>query len=160
MNREQDSFSQESIRKQGKINVMPRKKKGSSPKKTGNSPATHPLGFQYMSEERPLTVSRFSDILPGLVARYGLGRKLGVEKYQRTWEQILSKLTAANRQYPPGEKLRELSRPIAFRNGTVRIEVEGNILFQELGFQRTWILSEFQRALPEEKIKQIRFTLK
>ena len=50
----------------------------------------HPLGFNFLSEERPIRASKFGAILPTIVAKYGFGRKIGVERLQNAWNDALA----------------------------------------------------------------------
>lgn len=50
----------------------------------------HPLGFNFLSEERPIRASKFGAILPTLVAKYGFGRKIGVERFHNAWNDALA----------------------------------------------------------------------
>ncbi|MBQ9872972.1 MAG: DUF721 domain-containing protein [Thermoguttaceae bacterium] len=134
----------------------------------------HPLGFQFLSEERPIRASKFGAILPSVMAKYGLGRKLAVERINAAWRESLRVvLTGAfdsdfsvdldDENLPSDDKLATFernARPVSLRGGALRVEVVSSILCQELRFHLEPILRELRRRLPEEKIEKIKLIAK
>ncbi|MDO4586484.1 MAG: DciA family protein [Planctomycetia bacterium] len=119
----------------------------------------YPLGVRYLEEQkpRPIRVTHFSAIMPQIMAKYGGGRKIGVERFQKVWQEIQDDLfDSLDDQAAYTNHLRLES----FRNKTVRIEVEGNTLLQEISFYKNAILQQFQQKLPEENIRFIKFVRK
>ena len=169
----------------GKGNVQ-----GGTPKKRGRKkrlrwmePEVNPLGYRYLPEgpvrHPPKT---FSALLPDLIAKYGLGRKLSIAKFQETFDAILDELfpESSGKDAEKGGGGEDFSssemdlwdgggfglidkksfRLVGFKAGTIQIEVSDAPLLSELSFFEGEILQKFQEALPEEKIRKIRLTLK
>lgn len=140
----------------------------------------HPLGFNFLSEERPIRASRFGAILPTIVAKYGFGRKLGVERFHKAWNDALAAVFRA--ETDPGwddwddawaidgsnagaaaSKLATYSKyavPVAFRGGALTVRVASNLLCQELRFYLPQILHEIQTTLPDENVEKIKLVLR
>jgi len=152
-------------------------KKGKKSKTTGYDRSDpfavppNPLGYRALTEERPLRASRFGSVLPSIAAKYGLGRKLGVERFNAAWRDALATVFDADSFMDFGEsdgsegpsKLEtyaKYARPVAFRGGVLRIELASNLLLQELQFYLASLLRELQTRLPEEKIEKIKLSVR
>ncbi|MBQ9799223.1 MAG: DUF721 domain-containing protein [Thermoguttaceae bacterium] len=145
----------------------------------------HPLGFNFLSEERPLRASKFGAILPTIVAKYGFGRKIGVERFHNAWNDALATVFRAESLdawndweswesgenwsdggaagFDPASKLATYTRharPVAFRGGTLSVCVESRLLCQELSFYLPQILREIQTALPDENVERIKLVVR
>ena len=130
----------------------------------------HPLGYQFLSEERPLRASKVGSVLPSLVAKYGLGRKIGVERMQNAWREALDVVFAqrSNDEFyqesdEPSSKLAtflKYAKPVSFRAGALRVEIVSNLLYQELQFYSSAILKEIQKRLPDENVKTIKLIVR
>lgn len=141
----------------------------------------HPLGFNFLSEERPIRASKFGAILPTIVAKYGFGRKIGVERFHNAWNDALATVfraesldgwddwesgeswNGADAGFAPTSKLAIYSqhaRPVAFRGGTLSVCVESRLLCQELSFYLPQILREIQTALPDENVERIKLVVR
>jgi hypothetical protein len=144
----------------------------------------HPLGFNFLSEERPLRASKFGAILPTIVAKYGFGRKIGVERFHNAWNDALATVFRAesldgwndwagwegegseenwNGGFASTPKLATYTRharPVVFRGGTLSVCVESRLLCQELSFYLPQILREIQTALPDENVERIKLVVR
>ena len=138
----------------------------------------HPLGFNFLSEERPIRATKFGSILPTLVAKYGFGRKIGVERFHNAWNDALATVFRAESLdgwsdwedwsdgaagFAPTSKLATYARharPVAFRGGTLSVCVESRLLCQELSFYLPQILREIQTALPDENVERIKLVVR
>ena len=130
----------------------------------------HPLGYRSLDERPKLRASRFDTILPSVIAKYGVGRRLGVERFHEAWRESVETVFGAPDEFDyadeydastPGrlETIRKNTRPASFRGGVLRVEVVSNLLANELQFQLPQLLSEMRRRLPNEKIDQIRIVV-
>ncbi len=133
----------------------------------------HPLGFQFLDEERPLRATKFGAILPSVISKYGLGRKLTVERFQNAWRDALqavfgddsrSKFDEAD---PCGDRVAskldfylKYARLVSFRGGTIRVEIASNLLYQELQFYLDSILDELRRLLPDDNLERIKLVVR
>ena len=133
----------------------------------------HPLGYRFLSEERPLRATKFNAILPSVISRYGLGRKLVVERFQNAWRKALEVVFVDDSyaQYDFSDPYEERgvskldfylrhARLVSFRGGTAYVEIASNLLYQELQFYLGSILNELRRLLPEDKIEKIKLVVR
>lgn len=138
----------------------------------------HPLGFNFLSEERPIRATKFGSILPTLVAKYGFGRKIGVERFHNAWNDALATVFRAESLdgwndwedwndggagFDSPSKLAtytQHARPVAFRGGTLSVCVESRLLCQELSFYLPQILREIQTTLPDENVERIKLVVR
>lgn len=130
----------------------------------------NPLGYNFLDERPRLRATQFGSILPSVIAKYGVGRRLGVERFHEAWQAAVEAVFGADDEFgyddgfddeTPGrlETLRKHTRPASFRGGVLRVEVVSNLLANELQFQIPQLLSEMRRRLPNEKIDQIRIVV-
>ena len=129
---------------------------GSFPKNRGRLPkeGVTPLGYHFIPEMRHFgRLATMSDILPTILAKSGMTRRLAVEKYRQCWKDAVEQVLA-----PRGLVLDEGDVIIAgFRGGVLSMTVSSAPLEMELSFCQREILRFFQTRLPDEKIKKIRF---
>lgn len=168
----------------------PKKRKTSRAKK--NDPfakPAHPLGYTFISEERPIRATKFGSLLPSITAKYGLGRRLGAERFQNAWRETITAVFAEqddfyayqsdygmsdsyagnnaggfgydSPQQPDKAALfLKYAKPVSVRGGVLRVEIVSNLLFQELQFYQTAIVQRLQALLPNENIRSIKFVVK
>ncbi|MDD3588151.1 MAG: hypothetical protein PHQ75_13290 [Thermoguttaceae bacterium] len=118
----------------------------------------HPLGFWYEDEERNLSrPTSFSSMIPAILALYGPTRRLGVERFCETWQEIYK--LAIPRVYEQ-DRQGDLLQITSFRGGVVRVEVANNLILQEVLFSKQEVVRMFRERLPEEKITDVRFVLR
>lgn len=133
----------------------------------------HPLGYRFLSDERPLRATRFDALLPGIVAKYGLGRKINADRFQKAWCDALKRAFAEQEEFyedaqedwnddAPNklEMFLKYARAVSFRGGVLRVEVVSNLFLQELQFYQIPILHELRQLLPNDKIDKIKFVAK
>ncbi len=151
-----------------------RSKNGRRKKTKSNDPfATppNPLGYQFLAERRPVRASQFGTILPSIIAKYGLGRKISVERFHEAWDAALTTVFgAAENEFSSDafgeegpsrlEMFRKYARPANFRGGVLRIEVVSNLLAGELQYSTPELLAELRRLLPHEKIERLKIAVR
>ncbi|MDR0871451.1 MAG: DUF721 domain-containing protein [Planctomycetaceae bacterium] len=101
-----------------------------------------------VTQRLPAGVSRLGDVLPQLIARYGIQHGPDVEAIDRVW-----KMTAP-------EPFASITRAAGLKRGTLEIAVPHNAFVQELSFQQDALLAKIKTVLPNEKIKKIKFVVK
>ena len=123
----------------------------------------------FLSEERPIKATKFSSVLPSVVAKYGLGRKLSIERFQAAWTTSLERVFGMTDavSYDSGEfafdKLAlftKYARLTSYRSGTLRVEVASGLLFQELQFNAQDLLREMRAQLPNENLTSIKIVVR
>ncbi len=117
----------------------------------------HPLGFTIIDDRRPTNAVKISSLVPNIFVKYGIGRRLGMARFEKVWEEICSGILL---EVASLKKLEERIRLVSFRGGVIRLEVTGYSMLQELTFYRQAILKMFQARLPDEKIREVRLTIK
>jgi len=90
---------------------------------------------------------RIADILVQLMSRRGFARVQGAAAYQSAWNEAAGPLAP---QY---------SRVGQLKRGTLEVVVTNSALIQEFGFQKSAILANLNRLLPDHNIKDLRFRL-
>ncbi len=90
---------------------------------------------------------RLGDVLPQLIARYGIQRRRNVEQIDAAWKTAVG---------PPFDAV---SRVVGLSRGTLEISVPHTAFVQELSFRQKELLRAMQTALPEETIKKIKFSV-
>lgn len=106
-----------------------------------------------MDERRPCEYSPFSSIVPKMFAKFGIGRRLGIERFQRAWEEI--RVDFLHPLFPDIE-LDEKIHLSSFRGGTICLEIKNHALYQEMNFYKKELLLRFQKLIPEENIREIK----
>ena len=118
------------------------------------------LGYRRMVEGKPGARRSkpipIGEILPQIVARYGLGRKLSAQRFQEAFRKVLADLFPQGRN---GFYTESSYRILGLRGGVLRISVTDAPLMSEFAFYKGEILRRLRLELPEEKIREIRFTL-
>ena len=120
-----------------------------------------PFGYRRMVEggkpgERRSRPTPIGNILPQIIARYGIGRKLSAERFKGTFEKILADLFPRDENgFDTGSSYRILG----LRGGILRISVTDAPSMSEFAFYKGEILRRMREELPDEKIRDIRFTL-
>ena len=128
----------------------------------------HPLGYRFQEERPRLRATRFDAILPAVVAKYGVGRKLIAEQFQDAWRAVLKEIYGGEDEYAfdgevaPSrlETFLKCSRPTSLRGGVLRIEVVSHLLASELQFQTPKLLSALRSQLPDATINEIKIAVR
>ncbi|MDR2116447.1 MAG: DUF721 domain-containing protein [Planctomycetaceae bacterium] len=90
-------------------------------------------------------VVHVADILPQLITKYGLQNQRNIEQITRIWRETI------------GEPFGAVTRAVGLKSGTLEIAVPHHAFVQEISFRKSELLANLQTALPEEKIKRIKF---
>lgn len=98
-------------------------------------------------EERGKLI-RLGDILPQMMARYGLQRRGNIDRIVEAWASIIAE-TDAN--------YANVTQVVGFQRGTLEISVPHSAFVQELSFLQADLLARMQAAVPGEKFKKIKF---
>jgi len=88
---------------------------------------------------------KIADVVAQLIAQRGYGRIDANEQLTDVWAAAA------------GEPLATYSRPGKLRRGTLEVTVTNSTIMQEFTFQKQRILAELGRALPDAKIRDLRF---
>ena len=91
-------------------------------------------------------LARLGDLLPHLLAKYGVHRRRNVEEINAAWKAAV------------GLPYDKVCRVIGLSRGTLEVTVPHPAFIQELSFRKTELLQSMQTALPDEKIKKIKFS--
>lgn len=86
-------------------------------------------------------------VLAQLVVRRGYARIRQLGEQEEVWRAVA------------GETFADLTRFSTIRRGTFEVLVANSLVMQELVFRKEELLERLQEALPEAKIKQLRFKL-
>jgi predicted nucleic acid-binding Zn ribbon protein len=92
-------------------------------------------------------IARLGDVLPQLIAKYGLQQRKNIKKIEQAWRKTV------------GEPFGSVTRIIGLKRGTLEIAVPHNAFVQELSFRLAELLASVQADVAEEKIKKIKFTV-
>ena len=142
-----------------------RARKSQSKSQTGSNP----FAANFLSEERPIRATKFSSVLPSIIAKYGVGRKLSIERFQTAWSTALERVFGAvdpdayDAETFTFDKLslfKKYARVASYRNGTLRIEVASGLLSQELQFNAQELLREIRALLPDETLTSIKIVVR
>jgi predicted nucleic acid-binding Zn ribbon protein len=90
-------------------------------------------------------VTRLGDVLPQLIAKYGLQQRRNIEEIAEAWQRTV------------GEPYAFATRISGLSRGTLEITVPHNAFIQELSFRQAELLREMQNAVIGEKIKRLKF---
>ena len=88
---------------------------------------------------------KIADIVAQLLTQRGYGRIEANEQLAEAWAAAA------------GEPLAAASRPGKLRRGTLEVAVTNSTMMQEFTFHKQRILAELGRALPDAKIRDLRF---
>ena len=84
-------------------------------------------------------------VLTRVLQRFGIERELLGWRAVSEWDQVV------------GARVARHSRAVAFRGGTLQVEVEGSAWMQELGFLKRDLVRTINRHLGAALIHDIRF---
>lgn len=100
--------------------------------------------FRHSGVSSPALV-KIGDVLPQLIARYGIHQMRNVEAMQTAWTEQLE------------EPFASATKLVGISRGTLQIVVPHVAFIQELSFREKELLQKMRTAFPEEKIKKIRY---
>ncbi|MBN1884207.1 MAG: DUF721 domain-containing protein [Candidatus Krumholzibacteriota bacterium] len=87
------------------------------------------------------------DILPAVLRRLGLDRKMEEGRLRREWPGVV------------GDALAGRSRPRFVKGGQLFIAVDNNVWMQEIRFHQREIVERVGRLFPDLDVRGIRLTL-
>ena len=87
------------------------------------------------------------NILAQLITARGYGRIQATADFSAAWQQAA------------GETMSKFTRPGRVRRGTLEVTAANSMIIQELTFQKQQILTQLQTAVPDAKIRDIRFRI-
>ncbi|ADB15727.1 protein of unknown function DUF721 [Pirellula staleyi DSM 6068] len=85
------------------------------------------------------------DVMSQLLARRGYARMITATSEQEAWELVA------------GEKMATVTKLGSCRRGVLEIVVASSMVLQELTFLKADLLSRLQQALPDAKIRDLKF---
>lgn len=92
------------------------------------------------------------NVVAQLVQRKGYAQIRAAGDREDAWRKALS-------EQGPAEQWQDSTRVSGLRRGVFEVQVANSLLMQELTFHKEEILEKLQDALPEDRIKQIKFTV-
>jgi len=80
-------------------------------------------------------------------------RQCGLESELEGWQAV--------EQWPRlvGPRVARRTRAVGFRDGTLRVEVEGSAWMHELGFLKRDLIRNINRHLGAERVRDVRFVM-
>ncbi len=102
----------------------------------------------FSSAHRDTGLVRLADVLPQLIARYGLQNQGNIEKMTEAWKAAV------------GEPYATVTRVAGLNRGVLEVAVPHNAFVQELSFRQKELLSSVQTAEPEQNIKKLKFVVR
>ena len=88
---------------------------------------------------------KIAEVLAQLITARGYGRIQADADFTAAWQQAA------------GEIIARYTHPGRVRRGTLEVTASNSTIIQELTFQKQQILTQLQTALPDAKIRDIRF---
>jgi len=88
---------------------------------------------------------RMADVIAQVVQRRGYAQVRAARQWDEAWRAAA------------GSEFAAVTRPGAFRRGTLEITAANSLVMQELSFEKDRLLAALQTALPNAQVKQLRF---
>ncbi|MDZ4819715.1 MAG: DUF721 domain-containing protein [Planctomycetota bacterium] len=88
---------------------------------------------------------RIADVLAQLLARRGYANQQSAAAFGEAWSKAV------------GEPMCQYTRAGNLKRGMLEVTVANSTLMQELGYQKSDILSSLSQLLPDQKIRDLRF---
>lgn len=92
-----------------------------------------------------LSVEALSAVLTRLFVRLGLADELQGWRAVEEWSRLV------------GPRIAQHTRAVGFRQGTLRVEVEGSAWMHELSYLRHELIRKINRELGADRIRDVRF---
>ncbi len=86
-------------------------------------------------------------ILSRVLRRYGLEDQMLGWQAVEEWAQVV------------GARIAQHTHAVAFRDGVLRVEVEGSAWMHELGFLQRKLIQKINRHLGRDMVREIRFVI-
>jgi len=93
-------------------------------------------------------LARLGDILPQLMAKYGLHRRQNIDEISDAWKAAVGVPYAA------------MTHVVGLSRGTLQVAVRHPAFVQELSFRQAELLQTMRTVLPDEKIRKIKLTFR
>ena len=94
---------------------------------------------------------RIGNIVAQLVQRKGYAQIRAAGEREEAWRAALGE--------QDGDQWAGATRVVGLRRGVFKVQVANSLLMQELTFRKEALLERLQDALPEDGVKQIKFTV-
>jgi predicted nucleic acid-binding Zn ribbon protein len=88
---------------------------------------------------------KIADVLAQLITARAYGRIQADADFTNAWQKAA------------GATIAKYTRPGRLRRGTLEVTAANSMIIQELAFQKQQILAQLQTAIPDAKIRDIRF---
>lgn len=88
-----------------------------------------------------------AEVLPRLIAKYGIQQRAKVDEIDLAWKEII------------GEPYASVTRVIGINRGQLEIAVPHNAFVQELSFRQAEILEKLRAVAGNVKIKKLKFVV-
>lgn len=94
---------------------------------------------------------RLDNVIAQLVQRKGYAQIRTASNREAAWQTALAQAGAADWV--------QATRVVGLKRHVFEVQVANSLLMQELTFRKEELLANLQDALPEDKVKQLRFTI-
>ncbi len=94
-----------------------------------------------------LSVETLASILSRLLTRVGLEEDFQGWRAVEDWPRLV------------GKRIADHTRAVGFREGTLRVEVEGSAWMHELGYLKHELIRRINRELGSDRIRDVRFVI-
>ena len=94
-----------------------------------------------------MSVEAVGGVLGRVLQRLGLSREMTGWQAVAAWPELV------------GPRVASHARAVAFRDGTLHVEVEGSAWMQELGYLKRDLVRRINQQLGSENVREVRFTL-
>src|SRR5215217_1856488 len=88
---------------------------------------------------------KIADVLAQLITTRGYGRIQADADFAAAWQQAA------------GATIAKYTRPGRLRRGTLEVTASNSTIIQELTYQKQQILAQLQTALPDAKMRDVKF---
>src|SRR4029450_6940464 len=87
------------------------------------------------------------DLLPNLLERFGLAEGVAGWRAVHEWPEVV------------GERVARRTKATRFDQGVLLVEVDGSAWLQELGFLKRELISQLNRHLGSNQVRQLHFVM-
>ena len=94
-----------------------------------------------------MSVEAVGGVLGRVLHKLGLSREMSGWRAVEAWPELV------------GPRVARHARAVAFREGTLQVEVEGSAWMQELGYLKRDLVRRINQQLGCEEVRDLRFTL-
>lgn len=94
--------------------------------------------------QKPKGPKKIGDVLTDLLAQRGYAQVASQEELQQGWSNTVG-------------NLKKFTRAVEVKRGTLHVIVSNSVVMQELTFRKQELVGLMAEALPDHKIKEIRY---